>query len=90
MLMPFGLKLDAGATLTLDGEDLGSALRFATCVPQGCLLPVSFPTATVDAMKKSKTLTVASVNLGSGEMVTFKVSLEGFAAAIARIGELGR
>jgi invasion protein IalB len=90
ILMPFGLKLDAGVILTVDGEDLGPALRLATCVPQGCLLPVSFPAITVDAMKKSKTLTVASPNLGSGEVVSFKVSLEGFAAAIARMSELGR
>jgi invasion protein IalB len=90
ILMPFGLKLDDGATLTVDGEDLGPALRFATCVPQGCLLPVSFPAITVDAIKKSKTLTVASLNLGSGEVVSFKVSLEGFAAATARMSELAR
>jgi invasion protein IalB len=90
ILMPFGLKLDAGAILTVDGEDLGPALRFATCVPQGCLLPISFPTITVDAMKKSKTLTVAAPDLGSGGMVSFKVPLEGFAAATARMSELCR
>jgi invasion protein IalB len=90
ILMPFGLKLDAGVTLTLDGEDLGSPLRFATCVQQGCLLPISFPTTTVVAMKKSKTLTVGAPDLGSGDVVSFKVPLEGFAAAIARISELDR
>jgi invasion protein IalB len=89
MLMPFGLRLDAGVTLTLDGEDLGSALRFSTCVPQGCLLPVSFPAITVDAMKKSKTLTVAAPDLGSGDVVSFEIALEGFATAIARMSELG-
>jgi invasion protein IalB len=41
-------------------------------------------------LKKGKTLTVASLNLNSGEVVTFKISLEGFAAASARIAELGR
>jgi invasion protein IalB len=90
MLMPFGLKLDAGVTLTLDGEDLGSALRFSTCVQQGCLLPVSFPAITVVVMKKSKTLTVAAPDLGSGNEVSFNVPLEGFAAAMARMSELGR
>jgi invasion protein IalB len=90
ILMPFGLKLDSGAILSLDDKDLGEGLHFSTCLPQGCLLPVSFQTATVDAMKKGKTLTVASLNLNSGEVVTFKISLEGFAAASARIAELGR
>lgn len=41
--MPFGLKLEAGAILKLDDKDLGQGVRFSTCVPQGCLLPVSFP-----------------------------------------------
>jgi invasion protein IalB len=90
ILMPFGLKLDNGAILSLDDKDLGQGLHFSTCTPQGCLLPVSFQTATTDAMKKGKMLTVASLNLNTGEVVAFKISLEGFAAASARIAELGR
>lgn len=90
ILMPFGLKLDAGALLKLDDKDLGKGLSFSTCVPQGCLLPVSFPTIATDAMKTAKTLTVASLNLGNGQAVTFNVSLNGFAAALARVTELGR
>jgi invasion protein IalB len=90
ILMPFGLKLDNGAVLTLDDKDLGQTLRFSTCMPQGCLMPVSFPAATVDSMKKAKTLGVASLNLGSGEVVAFKVPLEGFAAATVRVSELGK
>jgi invasion protein IalB len=90
IIMPFGLKLDNGAILSLDDKDLGLGLRFSTCMPQGCLVPVSLPTATVDAMKKGRILTVASLNLNSGEVVAFKIPLEGFAAASARIGELGR
>jgi invasion protein IalB len=90
ILMPFGLKLDNGAVLTLDDKDLGQTLRFSTCMPQGCLMPVSFPAATVDSMKKAKTLGVASLNLGNGEVVAFKVPLEGFAAATARVSELGK
>jgi invasion protein IalB len=89
ILMPFGLKLDAGAILKLDDKDLGQGVRFSTCVPQGCLLPVSFPTVATDAMKKAKTLTVASLNLSSGEAVTFNISLNGFAAAIGRVSDLG-
>jgi invasion protein IalB len=90
ILTPFGLKLDSGAILKLDDKELGQALRFSTCVPEGCLLPVSFPRVAIDAMKKAKVLTVASVDLVGGEVVTFNISLEGFAAAIARLVELGR
>jgi invasion protein IalB len=90
VLMPFGLKLDSGAILSLDDKDLGQGLRFSTCTPQGCLLPVSLQAATIEAIKKGKVLTVASLNLNNGEVVAFKISLEGFAAASARGVELAR
>jgi len=59
ILMPFGVNLDSGAILKLDDKDLGKGLRFSTCLPQGCLLPVSFPTVASDAMRKGKKLVVA-------------------------------
>ena len=90
ILMPFGLNLDAGAVLKLDDKDLGKGLRFSTCVSQGCLLPVSFPTTATDAMRKGTKLVVASLNLSSNEPVTFSVSLNGFAAALARVTELAK
>jgi invasion protein IalB len=90
ILMPFGLNLDAGAVLKLDDKDLGKGLRFSTCVPQGCLLPVNFPAAATDAMRKGTKLVVASLNLSSNEAVTFNVSLNGFGPALARTTELAK
>jgi invasion protein IalB len=89
ILLPFGLKLDSGALLKLDDQYLGQELRFLTCVPGGCLLPVSFSMTGIDALKNGKILTVASLNL-SDEIIVFKVPLDGFATASARIIELGR
>lgn len=89
ILMPFGLRLENGAILRLDDKDLGQGLRFSTCVPAGCLLPVSFPTVATDAMKAGKTLTTAALNLSSGEPVVFNISLNGFSAALTRIVQLG-
>ncbi|MEH2514737.1 invasion protein IalB [Bradyrhizobium sp. AZCC 1610] len=90
ILMPFGLNLDSGAILKLDDRDLGKGLRFSTCVPQGCLLPVSFPTVATDAIRKAGKLVVASLNLSSGDAVTFNVSLNGFGAALDRTSQLAR
>jgi invasion protein IalB len=90
ILMPFGLKLENGAALKLDDKDLGKGLRFSTCVPDGCLLPVSFPTVATDAMKTAKTLTVASLDLSTNDPVSFNVSLNGFAAALNRLAYLGK
>jgi invasion protein IalB len=90
ILMPFGLNLESGAILKLDDKDLGKGLRFSTCLPQGCLLPVSFPTVATDAMRKGTKLVVASLNISSSEAVTFNVSLAGFGAALDRMRQLAR
>ncbi|WP_050628629.1 invasion associated locus B family protein [Bradyrhizobium viridifuturi] len=88
MLMPFGLKLDAGAVVKLDGKDLEQT-RFSTCTAQGCLLPVSFPAVVTDTMSKAKTLTIAAQNINTGQAVVFNVPLNGFAAALERTIQLG-
>ncbi len=54
ILMPFGLKLEDGAILQLDDKDLDKGLRFSTCVPEGCLLPIALSTEATDAMKTGK------------------------------------
>jgi invasion protein IalB len=90
VLMPFGLKLENGAILKLDDKNLGTGLRFSTCVAEGCLLPISFPTIATDAMKTAKTLSVAALNLSNNDVVNFNVSLDGFAAAFARVADLGK
>jgi invasion protein IalB len=90
ILMPFGVKLDSGVILKVDDKDLSQGLRFSTCIPQGCLVPVSLPTAATETMKRAKTLTVASLNSGSGEVMAFSVPLEGFAGGTARAVELSR
>jgi invasion protein IalB len=90
ILLPFGMKLENGAVLRLDDKDLGQGLRFSTCLAQGCLLPISFPTVATDAMKAGKALTVAALNLSNNEPVSFNVSLTGFGAALDRIAQIDR
>lgn len=90
ILFPFGMKLESGAVLRLDDKDLGQGLRFSTCMAQGCLLPISFPTVATDAMKSGKALTVAALNLGNNEPVSFNVTLTGFAAALDRIAQIDK
>ena len=87
MLMPFGLKLDAGAVLKLDNRDL-EQVRFSTCTAQGCLLPLSFPTAVTDTLGRANVLTVAAQNLTTGQAVVFNMPLNGFAAALERTIQL--
>ena len=90
ILFPFGMKLESGAVLRLDDKDLGQGLRFSTCMAQGCLLPISFPTVATDAMKAGKALTVAALNLSNNEPASFNVSLAGFGAALDRIAQIDK
>ncbi|WP_455707330.1 invasion associated locus B family protein [Mesorhizobium sp. ORM8.1] len=40
LVLPFGLVLDAGATLQ-DRQQLLEALRFSTCSPARCVVPLT-------------------------------------------------
>jgi invasion protein IalB len=88
ILMPFGLKLEAGVLLKLDDKDLGQGLRFSTCVAQGCMLPVNFPIAGMNAIRNGKALAVGALNMSDGQLLTFTVSLNGFAVAVDRAIQL--
>jgi invasion protein IalB len=84
ILLPFGLKLDGGVMLRLDDKDVAQGLHFSTCLAQGCLVPVSFPSASIDAIRHAKVLTVAALTVNNDQAVTFSVALDGFAAALDR------
>jgi invasion protein IalB len=88
ILMPFGLKLDSGANLKLDDKDLEPRLRFSTCLAQGCLLPVSFPSNGMAALRSATTFKVDAVNASNSQAISFSVSLNGFALALDRALQL--
>lgn len=90
LLLPFGLKLDDGVKLKLDEQNLGQGARFSTCLPAGCLVPLSFPTVATDAMKKGEKLVITATREGGGEAPTFAVSLNGFTSALNRVAELAK
>lgn len=82
LLLPFGLALDKGVTLKLGDADLG-ALRFSTCLPQGCVVPLSFDSKALGAIKKAAVLRIDGVADG-GPAQSFSVSLKGFGPALDR------
>ncbi|MBY0362352.1 MAG: invasion associated locus B family protein [Phreatobacter sp.] len=89
LALPFGLALDAGVTLQIDDRPAVPPLRFRTCVPVGCLVPVVFDAAMTAAMRTGTTLRLKAIADG-GQPAEFAVSLRGFAAAIDRIVALSR
>ena len=92
LLLPFGLHLDAGVTLRIDDAAALGPLRFSTCLPAGCLVPLSFDAKTVAALRAGSALRVRAESADARQL-TFSISLKGFAAALQRLkalwGQLG-
>lgn len=94
-VLPFGLDVARGVTLTLDDGKPGEPVAFRTCVPVGCLVPLSFDTAFVGKLMQAQTLkinayAVEGVKADSARPVSFTVSLTGFGRALSRTTALSR
>lgn len=89
LILPFGLDLDKGITMAVDEGQPMSALRFRTCLPQGCMVSVALPADVTEALRRGGALKVAAIADG-GAPTPFTVSLRGFASAVARARELAR
>ncbi len=86
IVMPFGLDLSRGATAKV-GETALSPLRFSTCLPQGCLAPVTWDNK---MFKSAENLDLTATALSPSQPVAFKISLKGFSAAFDRITTLAK
>jgi invasion protein IalB len=87
LILPFGLALDRPVTLQIDQAAVGSALRFRTCLPVGCLVGVAFDPTTVALLRKGAALTVRATADG-GQGAVFTISLNGFSSALDRLAAL--
>ena len=89
LILPFGLDLDKGISLSVDDGQPLPNLRFRTCLPQGCMVPLSFAPDIVAALKAGTVIKVAAIADG-GAPTPFTVSLTGFSSALARAQELAK
>lgn len=89
VVLPFGLALEKGVVLRVDeGKPLPS-LAFRTCLPAGCVVPVSFDASMITALRSGKQLQLEAVADG-GKPISFSISLAGLAGALDRLAELGK
>jgi invasion protein IalB len=84
LVLPFGLALDKGATLQIDDGAAGAPLTFRTCVPAGCVAPVSINARMLANLRKGAALKVKVTPDGGGAAMQWPVSLKGFSAAFDR------
>ncbi|WP_027993438.1 invasion associated locus B family protein [Sinorhizobium meliloti] len=88
LVLPFGLQLNAGATLQIDAETPQQPLRFSTCLPAGCLVTLNFNTEAVAALGGGTVLKVTVQSI-DGKEVPLTIQLKGLAAALDRLEALG-
>lgn len=89
LVMPFGLALDQGVALSIDEGEALPQLRFSTCLPAGCLVPLTFNKDVVTAMRAGTQLKVKATANDTGQEISVAISLAGFSSALARAAELG-
>lgn len=87
LLLPFGLMLDAGAALQIDDKAAQNPLRFSTCLPVGCVVPLDFDSKTIATLRAGTILKVKGKTIEPKD-ATFSVSLKGLGAAIDRLEAL--
>ena len=87
LILPFGLALDNGVTLAVDEQAPMAPLRFSTCLPAGCLVPLTLDAATTEALRSGTSLKIAVTALG-GEQANLTVSLNGLAGGLDRAAAL--
>jgi len=91
LILPFGLKLEDGASLKIDSTSTALAqLKFSTCLPAGCLMPLAFTPANVTTLKGGTTLNVIAIPADAAEPANLTISLKGFAAALDRLVQLNK
>lgn len=89
LILPFGLALDSGVTFQVDDKPAMPPLRFHTCVPAGCLVPVTFDAPTLVGLRAGTALKVKATADG-GAAAPFSISLQGFSTALDRVEALSR
>lgn len=88
LVLPFGLRLEAGVTLQVDDHPPLDPLRFRTCLPVGCIVPLSFEAETVQALRAGTRLKILAEASDSDDEVALAVSLKGLTASLDRTAAL--
>ncbi|MGO4450473.1 invasion associated locus B family protein [Phyllobacterium sp. TAF24] len=89
LTLPFGLALGRGVTVQVDDGGLGQPNGFVTCLPGGCLVPLSLDAKSLAAWRKGTNIKLMAVS-HQGQSAPFLISLKGFGAAFDRGATLGQ
>lgn len=82
--LPFGLALAKGAALQADTQPVVAAQPFTTCVPAGCIVPVSLSKQQLTQIQSAKKVELHAYAI-TGQDVAIPFSNKGLEQAMARI-----
>ncbi len=88
MVLPFGLALSQGITLGMDEQENTVALRFSTCLPAGCLVPIGFAAESVEAIGGAGQLNITAIISDSGDPINLTIDMTGFQSATTRMTDI--
>ncbi|WP_025430973.1 invasion associated locus B family protein [Ensifer sp. ENS11] len=88
LVLPFGLALDAGVSLQVDERSSEAPVRFSTCLPAGCVVPLSFDGAALAELRTGAVLKMMAKANNTNEPISLSASLKGFSAALDRVTAL--
>lgn len=83
IVLPFGLAVDKPVTIKID-EGAPMSLPFKTCIQIGCVVTTTWEPPVVATLKKAMAIYVNALTADKGQDVAFRVSLNGFGAALDR------
>jgi invasion protein IalB len=89
LLLPFGIAVEKPVALQIDDAGQPLSLHVRTCVPVGCVVPLTLDSALVRALKNGKVWNVKVVADG-GQELPLQISLNGFASAFDRTATLSK
>ncbi len=84
LVMPFGLDVRAGVTLQVDDGPVARNVPYQTCLPEGCVVDLSFDASALAALRSGKALKV-SAPVASGGSFDVQLPLAGFEAGYAQM-----
>lgn len=90
LALPFGLVLGSGVTMTVDDKKIGENFAFRTCLPAGCIVPLTFNQAALAQLKTGTTLKVEGTTSDTNQPIDFTLSLAGFSGALDRTATLAK
>jgi invasion protein IalB len=89
LVLPFGIAVDKPVNLQVDDAGTPLTTHVRTCVPIGCVVPLTLDTPLVRSLKNGKIWTV-KMTADGGEELALKVSLNGFGSALDRTAALSK